>query len=397
MKHVLKKIMKFLLKIILAISLLVGVVWLMKQIEEYNKPKKEIVMQGTVTIKLNESLEAYKNRMGKILNIDNHPAGVSWYEINYDYENKEHRKNTHVLLEVGDSVLKFDYPLQSMISVFELPRVSSISLSLGLTSEKSPTNELAKEKMYEILEQIVDAGWKRYIDGSAVRLCGKEAFRVQKDHSILMKPYLDVNYFMNFEEWFSINTYHWEFFYKNEALMDVSLHKEHSGNDPHAQSGYFLSIDVKSVEEDLRSNFKPEERNNWRELWLKELPRYHQFRVKAEAEAVAKGYHICTKHEDAPFDNGILPPQSKEEEQNSTQKEKTLIIRSGELCPKSGLWMAVLPPSHPKAKLIQHSNAHTMHCAKGTHILKFGLSSEYEADIRWVFLSEEQERYNPNK
>ena len=397
MREIFKKIGKFIFYVFIVLVLILVLLWIMRQIEDYNTLKKEIVVEGTFTIKLNESLESYKERMGKILNIDKHPAGVSWYEIDFDFQNEESKNNTYIEVEVGDSHLKFDYPIDIMISVSSLPKVDDFSLSLGIGSTSKTTHEEAKAKMYEILEKIVDDGWKRYIVLSDPRICGKEALSIQKDVDLSGLIGLDENYFMNFEEWFSMSTYNWHFYYKNEALMYVTLHRQGGDNNLNKPGGYFLSIDIKSVETAIKNGFKPEERYNWRELYLKNLPRNNQFRIEAEEDAIAKGYHICTDYEDAPRNKGILPPLRKNEIVPQKQKAPSIIIRSGELCPKSGLWQAFLPPSHQKAHLIAQSNAHTIHCAKDTHILKFGLSPEDEAQVRWKWIAEKQEQYNPNK
>ena len=350
----------------------------------------------TVTLILDESEKDFEQRMAKELSSENYPIGATFYKYKFPNMNISPKENK-IILKVADSILTFEYAMSYAVRMAHIRKCNNISMSFGMGEGKGGVmHEQAKDHMYEILEQITDAGWKRYISISDPRICGVEALKIKSEIGLVTILGLDENYFMNFKEWFSISAYHWNFFYKNEAFMNVALHRQGADKDLEKPGGYFLSITVTSVEHDLRSNFKPEERNNWRELWLKELPRYQKIRVKSEKDAIAKGYHICTNHEDAPSDLGILPPANKGEILPS-KKEEPIIIRSGSLCPKSGLWQAFLPQDHPKAKLISQSNSHTIHCAKGTHILKFGLSPEDEIQVRWKWIAEEQEQYNPNK
>jgi hypothetical protein len=351
----------------------------------------------TVTLILDEKEDVFKKRMAKELSIEDYPMGMSFHEFNFPNMNFSPKENK-IIVKVADSSLTFEYAMGYMVSMAHIRKANNISMSFGMGEGKGGVmHEEAKARMYEILEQIVDAGWKRYISMSSPRICGEEALWTELLDSNISGVGLDPNYFMNFKEWFSISTYHWNFFYKNEAFMDITLHRQSADKDLEKPGGYFLSIDIKSVEHVSRSNFKPEERDNWRELFLKELPRWRAFRPEEEKDAIAKGYHICTNYEDAPRNIGILPPPTKDETVLNKQETPSIIIRSGALCPKSGLWRAFLPPNHPQVKLIEKSNAHTIHCAKGTHILKFGLSPEDEAQVRWLFISEDQESYDPNK
>jgi len=128
--------------------------------------------------------------------------------------------------------------------------MNDISLSLGIGAKSTTKHEEAKEKMYEILEQIVDAGWKRYIFSSDPRICGKEALMAEQTDSNISGVGLDPNYFMNFKEWFSISMYTWRFYYHNEALMDVTLHRQGGDNDLE-KPAFKLQPDLKKIKKRL--------------------------------------------------------------------------------------------------------------------------------------------------
>jgi len=286
-----------------------GIVW---QLFAQGKIMSQKTEGKRITLILDEGEAVFEKRMAKELSTERYPIGATFHEFTFPNMNIS-PKNNKMILKVAKSSLTFEYAMGYTVFMADTRKVNDISMKLGMGEGKDGvTHEKAKEHMYAILEQIMDSGWKRYIDNSNPRICAKEALLAEHYDSNLSGVGLDPNYFMNFEEWFFISTYHWNFFYKNEALMDITLHRQAADKDLAKPGGYFLSIDVKSVENSLRSNFKPEERDDWRALWMKELPRYQAFRPKAETDAIAKGYHICTKHEEAPFDIGILPPLHKE-------------------------------------------------------------------------------------
>ncbi len=372
--------------ILLAIVIISILTWksLGKGIEMQKKEEKNY------TFILNEKVDQFNHRMKDKFSSEKYPIGTTFNKMNF------HKQGT-VELKVADSSLKFENPIDFWAGIGSTQKLDDISFSLGMSKNSTTSHEEAKAHMYEILEQIVDAGWKRYLYASDPRICGKEALTIRKDVDLSGLIGLDENYFMNFKEWFSLSTYHWYFYYKNEALMDVTLHRQAADKDLAKPGGYFLSIDVKSIEASFTHGYSPEKRLNWRKIREDQLEIYKKTRIEMEKEALDKGYHICTDYEEAPFNKGILPPVKKGETVPQKQKEPSIIIKSGELCPKSGLWQAFLPQGHPKAQLIAQSHSHTIHCAKGTHILKFGLSAEDEAQVRWKFISEDQESYDPNK
>ena len=333
----------------------------------------------TIKIILDEPETVFRERIKKELNIKDHPTGMTFYKMDFN------DKSDHVILKVGDSSIKFNYPLGIAVRMSKIRKVNSFDFSFGLDAESTIMHGDAKDNMYKILKQITDAGWKRYIHPGHPRISGKEAFTIQKDDRIIGVPTLDESYLMNFEEWFTSATYNWEFYYKDEAYMNVTLHRQGSDNDIKEPGGYFLSIDILSLEVKARRNFKNKDRDNWQALMPTIVEKDKFWRKESEEKVISLGYHIDNTYEDSPFAKGIFKKQTKQD--NLKKDDEDLIINAGSLCPKSGLWEGFLPLGHKYTDLVLESKYRVVYCAKNVHIIGMGLPEKGNNDLMWKWLS----------
>jgi len=383
MIHFFKKVLKVVLSLVVGVMIYLFIISQLNDTKYTSKKRGETVVEGTVTIVVDENEASFTQKMNKIMETENHPTGLRWHDINFVQDSHE----THIRLVAGESSVTFDYPLGIQL----LPtngKLNDISLSLGFNDKPKMSHIEAKDHMYSILKKITDAGWKRYISASRVRLCGKEAYKAQIKTDVLMRPKLDENYYMNMEEWLSIGTHYWEFYYESEATMIVSLFREQDKHNP-ALASFFLSIDIETVESVWKRRYS--NHSDWKAAARADIGRQKGQREKEEKEAIALGYHICTDYEDAPFTKGIFKGDDF-----VAKPTEDIIIRSGQLCPKEGQWQAFLPAGHPKEDIVKHSGMHTIWCAKNVRINTFGLSDGYENDIRWRWISDDNKTHNPN-
>ena len=366
-------------KIILIIILVIVGILLGTNIISDNNIMSE--QQGkTITIILDEPENILTERLKKYFKGSTHPTGMTFYEVDLN------KKHDNIILKVADSSIKFDYPLDIMISMSSIRKANNISFSFAISEDGKTIHQKAKDNMYKILKQITDAGWKRYIHPGHPRISGKEAFTIQKDDRIIGVPTLDESYLMNFEEWFTSATYNWEFYYKDEAYMNVTLHRQGSDKDIKEPGGYFLSIDIESTEAYWRTNFKKEDRDNWQALMPVVIVKGKGWRKEAEEKVINLGYHIDKEYEDAPATKGIFKKQTKQD--NLKKEEQDLIINAGSLCPKSGLWEGFLPLGHKYTDLVLESKYRVVYCAKNVHIIGMGLPEKGNNDLMWKWRSE---------
>jgi len=284
-------------KIGIGLLIVIVIIWINNRLNEgIIKPNE------TIKIILDEDEKDYRKRFMDGFSLDTHKTGLKYYKIRL-------KESNHIELIAGDSSVTFDYPLSVNIAIDELKKVNDFDFSLGLSPADTMTNEEARDVIYKILKQLTDAGWKRYISGDYVRISGAEVIKHKKDSMLSGTPDLDEKYVLSWEEWFSMPNYLWSFYYKDKGFLTVRLLREGVSRSFMQKDGFLLSIEVESVENSLRNNVRVlegEKREEWKKLWLKELDRTKNFRLKNEEKAIKAGCHIDYTFEDAPSEKGIF-------------------------------------------------------------------------------------------
>lgn len=309
----LKEVAIFLLKLgllvggfYLVIAIFFGIVWFIgTNMEE----KKESGVKEQVEIILEESEESYVNRVGKLL--------YTKHDKNYKLTNHKIKfdgREGSILVRVADSSLEFKYPRSLMVTTDwreKVRKVNSFYFTLDLTPQGRIKNREARSRIYEILKELRDVGWKRYISSSSSRISGKEVYAYNKEPNIYDQVSLDDKYILSDEEWMSLTSYDWKFYYKDKAYLDVSVYREQKGREIDLDDGYFITVNVETIAESEKSNFEPHERYRWKELYPALLEKDKGFREETEKQAIEKGYHIDYQYEDSPLNRGIFDLSDK--------------------------------------------------------------------------------------
>lgn len=335
------------------------------------KDSKKMTIEN-INIIVNEEEKDFFNRNKKYLNRGNHPTGVTFYKIDTN------EKYNTVTLNVGDSKIKLDYPLSVRTPMNKIRKVRNVSISLGIGLGGKTSHKIAKDRMYDILKNFRDDGWNRYIRAFDPRIKGKEVLQARKDLDELSIP-LDDEYIMNIEEWLNLRTYEWNFYYKDEAEIQITLHREGTNHDIKGSDGYYLSMQLITVEEILQMNHRKQnvrDRSTFTQVYLKNNKRK---RKEKEEKAVKLGYKIDTDYKNAPYDIGIFKDYKAPEE---------LYMKSNEVCQKSGLWESILPLKHKKILDLHKSEYREYICKKGSIMPEIKFLEEDKDLIKWRFLGE---------
>ena len=259
--------------------------------------KKEVnIMSSNATIRLGEQGEAFAKRYPSQINIDRQPAGLTFYSIDWKPSAPgtitfEHGKHTftieNVLGVMGDQNIV--YPEEGM---------SEMSITAGITAPEFISHDEARQQMFAVLQRILQAGWKVFIQRDDPRLRGKDALNYVLTTSSASS--LDATYLPTFEEWMRIESMTNWFFYADHVYLEVNFTREHTLTDPTKPGAYLISFNLKNEAEHFRGYVGPNNRKRWKELLPAELAKLPPMRAEAEAKMRAKGVQIDDTYQDPP-------------------------------------------------------------------------------------------------
>nr|WP_314873983.1 hypothetical protein [uncultured Pseudomonas sp.] len=209
---------------------------------------------------------------------------------------------------VGRSPLKF-YHVVALNVIDDRPRTHGKLDSISLTLRGVPSYSkipIAKEFAYEVIANIVGAGWRRYIYRFDPRIVGTESekFQACKDEEcakvFMTHPRFDPHYEMTDEQWQSDRFYNW-YFFKDGYYLQFSAWSSRDEKDPIGQASYLFSVEVKSEKEFWLEAFEPKDKHQWLELLPQKLEAYRAERQVSEEKAERAGVEIDRTYQDAPI------------------------------------------------------------------------------------------------
>ena len=362
-------------KIFLIIVSLWIVIWISPKI--YSLIQKGALMNETIIMVIDEDIKDFNERLGSYFKGSTHETGLKFLKLDLD------EKSNSIELKAEDSSVVFDSPLGIRVVVDEINKINDFSFSLGLDSQRKMSHDDAIKKMYLLLKQITDAGWRRYISRSSPRICGEEVLTYRKSNFGQGYMVLDDTYQMTLEEWLSMSTYSWSFYYKNIGFMDLNLHREGLNSSIIGNDAYFLEVQISSVENSERENYrKKEDKDNWKVLVGKNLKREENQRIEREEKAIKDGFHICTEYMDCPISRGVLPGEKDTGEDN---------ISENITCTKTGYWQSYVASSEALPQLTKREGTILFYNAGVVFLEKDEELSKINNLLRWRFLGSNDE------
>jgi hypothetical protein len=227
-------------------------------------------------------------------------------------------------LPVGMHFYKRKWPLGALGTVrylqgphsFDIPRVSSV---MGASDPAIPeegiyswgigafamdgervAHAIARDRLFELFENLLRAGWQRFVLPSEPRLAQAEALRYVLSCKGNYPP--DPRYVPTLDEWMQLNLHlpYWQF-WADGVYMDVRVIDEPALRDPKGVGVYMFSIDLEGETPHFWKYFdEVEDMKRWKELIPAELQIDGRERARSEARLRLQGYTIDETYRDPP-------------------------------------------------------------------------------------------------
>ena len=179
-------------------------------------------MTQNVSIKIGEQGAAFVKRYPALIKVQRQPAGLDFYDIDLDADPRG-----VVVIDHG----AYSFTIEDVLSVssdqdqgeFATEGLAEFDINSGM-SVPSPgliPHDEARQKMHVILQRILQAGWKMFIDRDNPRLRGKDAL----NYVLTVDEYttLDASYIPTFEEWMRIKSLTKWRFYADHVYLSVEF------------------------------------------------------------------------------------------------------------------------------------------------------------------------------
>ena len=259
--------------------------------------KKEVnIMSSNTIVHLGEQGEAFAKRYPGQVRINRQPAGLDFYRIDWNAPAKgvvifEHGKHTFTVENALDvsGYQNIDFPKEGM---------PELDITVGITGPNGIAHDEARQQMFAVLQRILQAGWKVFIQRDDPRLRGKDALNYVLTTSSASS--LDATYLPTFEEWMRIESMTNWFFYADHIYLKVSFTREHTLIDPTKPGAYLIDFNFQNEAEHFRGYVGSDNRKRWKELLPAELAKLVPMRAEAEAKMRAKGVQIDDTYQDPP-------------------------------------------------------------------------------------------------
>jgi hypothetical protein len=258
--------------------------------------QKAILMPQQVTLEIGVQGDALLKRYPDLVRVDRQPAGLDFYQINWDKAPQgvvtiAHGKHSFVIEQVFGVMGTYEHEWQ-------IEGINEFKLQAGISASEFISHDEARLKTYAILQQILQAGWQPFIGRDDPRLRGKARYDYM--FNSLGTIGFDPNYLPTFDEWMRIDSRtNWSF-YVDHQYLEVSFTREHTMTAPSKPGAYLLNFNLKNEAEHYRGYVGPDNRAKWKELLPASLAKLPPMRAKKEAELRAKGIKIDEDYQDPP-------------------------------------------------------------------------------------------------
>ncbi len=213
-----------------------------------------------------------------------------------------------VRVTVGVSAVTFDSVVGLSITDDEKRTMGKLD-ALRLTLRGVPSRSdvpVAKAFAYRVINDVVQAGWIRYIYPSDPRISGRGWGRRQQcsggilEGVIMTHPCFDPHYEMSDEQWLAGTGFYRWYFYKDGYHMKLDAWSSRGDKDPVGQASYLFTVELKSEKEFWLQAFKQKDKPRWREL-LPALQEMHSARRQViEEKAERAGIEIDRSYQNPP-------------------------------------------------------------------------------------------------
>ena len=245
----------------------------------------------TVKIKVGESGTQFlqRNQLDSRGNVDRQPAGINFHE---------HDWPTGFPGTVSVEHGPHSFEIQHALSVLGMEDVekpeeglSKFSINAGITAADYVLHDEARIAFIDLLQILIQKGWKLALTYGTPRLSGEQAFRnYLEDRRYAALP---IDYSPTLDEWMQIDSGTWRL-YAGDLFLKINMRRDSKRMNPQEPGGYLLTFSLYSKEERGRQQVFPSERDRWKELWVERVKALKKERYALEERLIRQGYTIDT-------------------------------------------------------------------------------------------------------
>ncbi|QHB91731.1 hypothetical protein F9K57_15875 [Acinetobacter baumannii] len=229
-------------------------------------------------------------------NVDNHPAGVSFRELQFSPPNLG-----KITIENGSNTLSIEHVFSVLGTQYDKNEgIQVLDIDAGLTKEEFATPEQVYQSYVALMKRINQAGWKNYFFIDAPRIAKEDNIK----HLSKSRDVIDPSYIFSFEEWKNIINnsptkslgYR---LYANGVILDISLKR--TAKNERNEEQYMLRFSFQSVRYNERDSIPDSDKmtpSEFKQAFKKRLIENKKYREKEERKAKAEGYHIDEEYTD---------------------------------------------------------------------------------------------------
>ncbi|WPP70306.1 hypothetical protein SOI81_01120 [Acinetobacter pittii] len=229
-------------------------------------------------------------------NVDNHPAGVSFRELQLSPPNLG-----KITIENGSNTLSIEHVFSVLGTQYDKNEgIQVLDIDAGLTKEEFATSEQVYQSYVALMKRINQAGWKNYFFTDAPRIAKEDNIK----HLSKSRDVIDPSYIFSFEEWKNIINnsptkslgYR---LYANGVILDISLKR--TAKNERNEEQYMLRFSFQSVRYNERDSISDSDKMTsieFEQAFKKRLIENKKYREKEERKAKAEGYHIDEEYTD---------------------------------------------------------------------------------------------------
>ena len=255
-------------------------------------------MPSQVSVRLGESGANFLKRNPVGVKVNRQPAGLDFYSMDWN-------KPPHGTVKVDHGAHSFEVAnatgIQTSEDQGELKFEGFVDYTVYavLSESDSLPHETARNQIYGLLKNVMNAGWEQVVEPGDPRLSGRERLEYTLKTSNLNG--LDATYLPTMSEWMRLaDRTPWRF-YADGIFMEIYFARDAQRMALDKPGSYLLTIELQAAPEYFRRYVEPSDRAKWKALVPGVLKDLAQQRLQQETALRAQGLTINEGYQAPPF------------------------------------------------------------------------------------------------
>ncbi|WP_426206963.1 hypothetical protein [Pseudomonas sp. TWP3-1] len=218
-------------------------------------------------------------------------VNMCWYEI--DLAGKKDLIDLSVTQPDSTLELKRVVGVDVVVDGDVTKDVENVVVTLRGLPDNS-AHEENKKLVYNLINDLRSAGWKKYYFPSDPRISSSELDKFDWKESVfgmtpLSHPLFDSNHEMSMQQWLAGDGFYDWYLYSGQYIVHVKVQRRNSSTDPSRSGTYLVKVEFKSLENFWRTDFEEKNRPQWKTLFPERITQLLEKRSEVEAKAEAAG------------------------------------------------------------------------------------------------------------